>query len=525
MRLRRAVQAACIVLLLFLPEAHAARKLDYLDKPIPEWREGPVRYVMTKWEDDEYRKLEDQESRARFIESFWRRRDETPETPGNEFRAQFWKRVRDTNRLYAEETAKEGWRTDMGKMHILRGPPDEITRDMVGAGHRGTVIWTYRNTGETGVGPNAVVAFARDVTGEFRMTTEPTKDSDVKQGSPFLYQPPMGTTAMAQQQTLLAQRRAEEMFNLTDPLIRLAGGPAISTPLGLASELVKLQAPPKEWEVRETVLTQEFFGNVPMRARADFLRTTGTATLVVISTAVKSSAIHYRRNGDRLEPDVAFYGRIMDVTGNDLVLALDGEGSFAGAEENTHAGLDDDLVFQARALLPPGSYKARMTVLDRTGGRTGTYEFPLTVPAFPSGELALSSLMPASAIKALPPDGGGTDQAPHPFVLGTLRVLPRLGQVFKPGDQLSFYYQVYEAARDPGTGKPKLDVDYGFFTSTNGQERDLGHVTFAGQEVEVHGYALSLQDWPVGPYLLRVSVTDTVAQVTTTRQMVFEVRP
>src|SRR5688572_27784351 len=330
--MRRIVAALAVgvMVLLAFPAAQAARrKVDYLDKPVPEWRQGPVRYILTKWEDEEYKSLKDQESRARFIESFWSRRDGTPGTPGNEFRAEFWKRYRDANRLYGEEVSKDGWRTDMGKIHILRGPPDEISRDLMGEGHRGTVVWTYRNSGQTGLGPNVVVAFARDTTGEFRLSTQPSKDADPKQGSPFLYQPPMGTTSVEQSRLLLARQQADRLFNLTDPLIRQAGGPAISSELGLLSELVKLQAPPREWEVRETILTQEFFGAVPIRARADFVKTTGDRTLVLLTTAVKSTAVHYRRAGDHLEPDVVFYGRILDVTGNDLILALDGDGDFA----------------------------------------------------------------------------------------------------------------------------------------------------------------------------------------------------
>ncbi|HET6372092.1 MAG TPA: GWxTD domain-containing protein, partial [Candidatus Polarisedimenticolia bacterium] len=385
-------------LALALPLEAARKKIDYLDKPIPEWREGPIRYIITKWEDDEYRALRNEEERARFIESFWRRRDKTAETPGNEFRAEFWKRVRDANRLYGEQTSSDGWRTDMGKIHILRGPPDEITREQVAEGHRGTTIWTYRNSGSAALGPNVVVAFARDVTGEFRLSAEPSKDSDPKQGTPFPYQPPLGTGAAGQAQLLQAQARAERMFNLTDPLIRQAGGPASASTLALQTELAKLQQPPREWELRETITTQEFFGAVPIRARADFYKTTTSKTLVVLSAGVKATAVHYRRLGGRDVPDVAFYGRILDLTGNDLVLSLEKDGDFNPAAENDKAALDDDLVFQARCLLDPGSYKALLTVLDRTGGRAGSYTTPLTVPDFNKAGLDLSSITLARAI-------------------------------------------------------------------------------------------------------------------------------
>jgi len=519
--------AAAVSILLAASSAsapEARKKIDYMDKPVPEWRQGPVRYIITKWEDNEYKSLKTEEERTRFIEEFWQRRDTTPDTPGNEFRAEFWKRVRDANRLYGENVAKPGWRTDMGKIHILRGPPDDITRDLVAEGNRGTVVWTYRNSGGIpGIGPNVVIAFARDVTGEFRLSSEPTKDADVRQGGIIAYQPPMGTTAMIKTQQLLAKERAERLVNLSDPLIRQAGGPVTSTPLDLYTQLAKLQQPPAEWEIQETVTTQEFFGAVPMHARADFFRTTTSKTLVVLTTGVKSSAVHYRRVGNRDAPDVLFYARILDLTGNDLVASLEQDDDFAPARENRNVDLDGDLMFQGRVLLDPGSYKASMTVLDRAGGRAGSYTFPITVPDFGSGDLTLSSIMLARSIDRVQ-TGSQTGGGVTPYVLGNLRVLPRLGQDFTPDDTLAFYYQVYNAATDPATGKPDLDVDYGFYTLTPESSLDLGHVSFEDQHEEVHGYTLSLKDWPQGPYMVRVAVTDKVAKATTSRDLVFQLR-
>jgi hypothetical protein len=315
------------------------------------------------------------------------------------------------------------------------------------------------------------------------------------------------------------------VFNLTDPLIRQAGGPSSANDLSLITELAKLQQPPKEWEIRETVTTHEFFGAVPMHARADFFRTTTERTLVVLTASVRSSTVHYRAVGGREVPDVVFYARIMDLTGNDLVLSLEKDSDFAPAVENDKATIDDDLVFQARALLQPGSYKALVTVLDRAGGHAGSYSIPLTVPSFQAAGLTLSSIVLARNIEPVDPaPEGAAPGATTPFVMGGLRILPRLSQKFPPGGDLAFYYQVYGAAKDPATDRPSLDVDYAFLTMEAEKTQDLGHVSFSDQKNEVHGYTLELKEWPTGPYLLRVSVTDRIAQATTTRDLVFEVR-
>ena len=51
-----------------------------MDVPVPEWREGPVRYLLTKPEDKVYKKLTTKRERRLFIEQFWKRRDPEPGT-------------------------------------------------------------------------------------------------------------------------------------------------------------------------------------------------------------------------------------------------------------------------------------------------------------------------------------------------------------------------------------------------------------------------------------------------------------
>jgi len=70
------------------------------------------------------------EGKRRFLRDFWRKRDPTPETPENEQRVAFYKRIGDANERFREGGAAEipGWRTDRGRIFILYGPPDEMLR-------------------------------------------------------------------------------------------------------------------------------------------------------------------------------------------------------------------------------------------------------------------------------------------------------------------------------------------------------------------------------------------------------------
>ena len=60
-----------------------------------------------------------------------------------------------------------------GRIYLLLGPPDERELDPVQKEGRGEIRWIYRGSPVTGAGPHRIVAFRRDPSGEFRLSTNP----------------------------------------------------------------------------------------------------------------------------------------------------------------------------------------------------------------------------------------------------------------------------------------------------------------------------------------------------------------
>ncbi|MBI4409381.1 MAG: GWxTD domain-containing protein [Gemmatimonadetes bacterium] len=68
--------------------------------------------------------------RRELWERFWSRRDPIPATPINEYREEFFERVRFTTDQFAEP-ARPGWQTDRGEVFIVLGAPDhEVQRQV-----------------------------------------------------------------------------------------------------------------------------------------------------------------------------------------------------------------------------------------------------------------------------------------------------------------------------------------------------------------------------------------------------------
>ena len=87
-----------------------------------DWSDGPVRWLMTPEEKRSYTGVVDPITRSEFIANFWKARDPKPETPENEFREEFDKRVAFADHRFTQDEMR-GSLTDRGMVFILMGPP------------------------------------------------------------------------------------------------------------------------------------------------------------------------------------------------------------------------------------------------------------------------------------------------------------------------------------------------------------------------------------------------------------------
>lgn len=84
-----------------------------------------MRYIL---ESEERKQLNDANRREReqLFLTFWANRDPTPETSKNELMDEYYMRVAYAKQNF--ESFQPGWKTDMGMIYILFGPPNEVER-------------------------------------------------------------------------------------------------------------------------------------------------------------------------------------------------------------------------------------------------------------------------------------------------------------------------------------------------------------------------------------------------------------
>ena len=102
-----------------------------------------VRFIITKQERRVFLNTPDP-GRNAFIEEFWKKRDPVLTTDANEFKEEYYRRIAQANRLFADG-GPNGWLEDRGRIHILLGPPWERHTYPRGVTFYGvpTEIWYY----------------------------------------------------------------------------------------------------------------------------------------------------------------------------------------------------------------------------------------------------------------------------------------------------------------------------------------------------------------------------------------------
>ena len=100
----------------------------------------PLAYIATPAEISQLQSLP-ADRQAQGWEDFWRPRDPTPDTPKNEAMLEFIRRV-----SYAERHFQgygPGWRSDMGRIYIKLGPPDQMETHPPTTENGAIEIWYY----------------------------------------------------------------------------------------------------------------------------------------------------------------------------------------------------------------------------------------------------------------------------------------------------------------------------------------------------------------------------------------------
>jgi len=103
----------------------------------------PMQYLLSA---EEFEKAEDLsiDELEEWFSDYWKKKDNTPETPFNEVQNEFYLRVQKSIHKFSLRF-KEGWRTERGETLILYGEPGRVDKHHHISGSKPYEIWFYEN--------------------------------------------------------------------------------------------------------------------------------------------------------------------------------------------------------------------------------------------------------------------------------------------------------------------------------------------------------------------------------------------
>jgi len=502
---------------------NSKRLKQELSKTYKKWLDEDVRWIISDEEKSAFMQLSNDEERDQFIESFWQRRDPTPDTVENEFKEEHYRRMAYANEHFA--AGIPGWKTDRGRMYIMYGAPDEIEahpsggtyeRPMdEGGGSTSTFPfedWRYRYI--EGIGQEIIIEFVDTcMCNDYHMTL------DRSEKDALLYTPNGGETLYEQ----MGLASKTDRFT-HGGLERLGNGPQGSADgqtkeFDRLEQFAKLQRPPavKFKDLEEVVSHKISVNLMPFDVRTDFVKVTGDTVLVPVTIQIKNRDVTFVNKDGVQRGTVNIFGRVTTLSER-IAQTFEDTVQVDVPAELLPKTAENSSVYWKALPLRPGRYRFDIVVKDVNGDRVGTWSRGVLVPEFSEDHLSVSSLIVADQMEPVAAKNVGTGN----FVIGTTKVRPRVASAdgkpvsFKRNQKLNFWMQVYNLGVDDKTHKPSATVEYDVVNAAT--NKAVIHTVESTDKMGNIGDQMTLQktlsaaSLDPGTYKIQIKVNDNVSK-------------
>jgi len=460
------------------------KKREPLSGASRQWLEEVVPYIITPKEREFFINLPNEEERRKFIELFWRKRDPNPQTPENEFKIEYFKRIAAANKLFGTGGIA-GWRTDRGKIYILLGPPKEIQRDMKLQSPATTLVSVFQGPKETWQywgPPNPKLPYNME----------------------FVFVDKFSTGNYALENSFRADTGQNQPF---DPA-------SITYQFDYLEFMAEAQKNPFEGfdKLKDIITTQVSYNLIPFKYNYFSFKGSETKTYIPLVLEIPLSSLSPQKIGLKNHYSLSL---ILDVSNSLGQVTLEKSKDFDFQEEG-----DKIVRILSPLYLEPADYSLHLLILDNVTGKVGTIHQRISVPKYNTEELALSDII-------LSRTAAGEEitiptETKNALITETL--MTQATREFRTAEELNVYMEVYNLFLNPETGLNKFKVEYSFLSQekllTSVPSEETSPTSQKDCRVQT---SFRLKNFRPGPYALRIKINDEISRKSLTRDVPFAI--
>jgi GWxTD domain-containing protein len=494
----------CLALALFsisvLPAIGSKEKTSAKDLPerYKKWLEQEVVYIITTKEREVFLQLEGTRERNLFIEAFWKHRDPELSTLENEFKEEHYKRISYANKWLGRGTPTEGWRTEMGRIHIILGAPKSIERYENESEVYPTVVWFYQGMSKYGL-PDAfnVVFFKEYGSGDYELYS-PLKDGPQKLLIHYLGDSKDYLSAFNQLRKIRPQL-AQTSLTLLPGESWHTVTPSMASEILVSNIYVKPQKAVKD-DYAEKLL--KYKDIIEVEYSANYINSNNLVSVLQDKSGI--SFVHYLVEPDKLSVNFVenkYYttleisGTISDLKGK-IIYQFNKSIPIQFGEEELNKIKAKPFSLQDVFPLVEGNYKFNLLLKNRVSKEFTSFERDLIIPSFRSSA-EMTRLILAPHTKNVP--SSSTNKA---FKIEDVQIYPSPGNEFSVNDKLFIFFQIPGISEEVRENGSLQFIFYKGDQVFRREQREIKSYPKKGQFLE----EFSLEQFPPDFYRVEVNV-------------------
>jgi GWxTD domain-containing protein len=512
-----------VVLLITSLPLHAVDSVKNLPPLYRHWIEEEVPYIIQTEERKEFLALKSDAERDNFIKVFWDIRNPDPGSEINEYKEEHYRRLAYVNATFGNIKAQDGWRTDMGRIYITLGPPEQRANYPNARNVRPMVIWFYQS--KTPALPmHFYILFYKRSMGEDYTIYSPYQD-----GPSRLVTGLEGKNEQKNNLDILKRSLGNEVartalsliptepVSLDDYTPSLQSDVMLATIRSLPDNALEKERLAERRAARESVTTSVFLNTNSATAQTAIFR---DAT----GRIAANSLIVYDR------PEQAVIGTLPDqklgysLTLQTAVLTADGKQAIYQQNDKLIGAIDEEQAkdlrtkrfgAETRVPLAPGQYQIVYTLTNDLTHYAVRQRVSIKVPDPSRATWTFSNILAFSSKPAVRDPEGKL-----PFSVAGIRFEPRGVQqaMLRPGEPLHLVFQLWTKPAAPASREgQKIKLHYVLGSVQSGAEphqedEEIDASSFDESGTLVTGRTLSTENLEPGNYRVVITAVDEASQ-------------
>ncbi len=205
----------------------------------------------------------------------------------------------------------------------------------------------------------------------------------------------------------------------------------------------------KEAQLAKALQSDNPVTDLPMAVEVDYFRLEKAKYFVPVSVKIPGSSLVFTGKGARQATQLDFIAEVFDARNRSAATVRD---TIPLKVDQATAGqvTQKSIEYATGVTLTPGSYKLKFIARENGTGKVGTFEMKFTIPDLSSAKtMRTSSLVLSNQRQAVAEQVGGVKNAKklvaaNPLVTDGQQLMPNVTKVFRPGQNLLAYVEVYD---------------------------------------------------------------------------------